>query len=110
VKKNGGKELRTLHWNWRDAFPTAEKFDFIVASDVLYEKEYALLVADILRELLVPGGTALIADPGRVAARDFLDLCGKRGLRFIGHKRVAITDCGRDQTIDVYRLLSSAAL
>jgi predicted nicotinamide N-methyase len=104
VRENTGGELQTLHWNWREPFPAAGKFDCIVASDILYEREYALLVADIVRDLLAPGGSALIADPGRAAANDFLDLCATRGARIMGHKRVAITDDGRDQTINVYRL------
>jgi len=66
--------------DWR-ALPTdLGTYDMIVAADVLYEMTYAQLVADALAAALAPDGTAIIADPGRVAVDQFIEACEARGL------------------------------
>lgn len=66
--------------DWR-ALPTdLGRFDRVVAADVLYEHHYAPLIAAALAQTLTPGGSALIADPGRVAAPAFLDSLEAHGL------------------------------
>lgn len=66
--------------DWR-ALPTdLGTYDMIVAADVLYEMTYAQLMADALAAALAPGGTAIIADPGRVAVDQFLEACEAHGL------------------------------
>ena len=55
-------------------------FDRIVAADVLYEREYGPLVAEVVARLLAPDGLATIADPGRVAATSFVERCDELGL------------------------------
>ena len=109
VANNTSGSVRTLHWSWRDPFPLPESFDVVAASDILYESEYVTLIADILIQLLRPGGSAIFADPGRVLARDFLTRCTGLGLRLFSHKRIRITDAGRKQTIDIYRFRRDAA-
>ena len=66
--------------DWRALPADLGIFDVIVAADVLYEMAYAPLVADVLAAALAPRGTAIIADPGRVAVDHFVDACGARGL------------------------------
>jgi predicted nicotinamide N-methyase len=69
---------RMIDWRaWPDDVPT---FDVIVAADVLYEMAYAELVADALAAALAAHGTAIIADPGRIAVDQFLGACESRGL------------------------------
>ena len=41
---------------------------------------YAELIADVLATGLRPRGTAIIADPGRIAVEQFLAACEARGL------------------------------
>jgi 2-polyprenyl-3-methyl-5-hydroxy-6-metoxy-1,4-benzoquinol methylase len=65
--------------DWRALPADLGTFDRIVAADVLYEMAYAELVADVLATALSPRGTAIIADPGRVAVDKFVDACGARG-------------------------------
>ena len=75
-----GREPETRLVDWR-AFPAdLGRFDLLLASDVLYERSYATLVADAIVASLVPGGVALIADPGRVALLAFVTACEQRGL------------------------------
>ena len=74
------KEPETRMIDWR-AFPKdAGKFDLILASDVLYEKEYALLLPGIFKKALAPGGMVILADPGRIGVPEFMDECKYVGL------------------------------
>ncbi len=66
--------------DWRALPSDLGTYDMIVAADVLYEMTYAQLVADALSTALAPGGTAIIADPGRVAVDQFVEACESRGL------------------------------
>ncbi|MEA2766176.1 MAG: lysine methyltransferase, partial [Gemmatimonadaceae bacterium] len=75
VFRNLGKFARTRLVDWRHLPDDLGQFDFVFASDVLYEKEYAELLPVILDRVLAASGTALIADPGRVAAPIFVEAC-----------------------------------
>jgi predicted nicotinamide N-methyase len=78
-----GTEPDCLLLDWRrlpDDLPTFER---IVAADVLYERPYGTIVANVLRRALSPGGVAVIADPGRVAADALLDEARALGLEIV---------------------------
>jgi predicted nicotinamide N-methyase len=51
----------------------------VIAADVLYERRNADALVVTLPHVLAPGGSALIADPGRVYLRDFLELAEQSG-------------------------------
>lgn len=74
------REPETRMVDWRELPSDLGTFDVIVAADVLYEMAYADLVADALAVGLAPKGTAIIADPGRIAVDQFVDACQARGL------------------------------
>ena len=75
-----GREPAVRMVDWR-AFPAGlNNFDVVVASDVLYERPYATLVAEAIERSLAPRGTAIVADPGRIAAPDFLAAAPACGL------------------------------
>ena len=69
--------------DWRALPADLGTYDMIVAADVLYEMAYAQLVADALAAALAAGGTAIIADPGRIAVDQFIEACESRGLTSI---------------------------
>jgi len=72
---NLGRDIATRLVDW-SAFPAdLGRFDLVLASDVLYERRYARLVARALVQSLAPAGVALVADPGRPALRGFLESC-----------------------------------
>jgi ETFB lysine methyltransferase len=104
VFRNLGTCARTRLVDWRHLPEDLGKFDLVFASDVLYEKEYAELLPVILDRLLAPGGIALIADPGRVAAPVFVEECGTNGLT-IRRKETRPFEAGEiRQTIDIYEI------
>ncbi len=95
-------EVRLVNWRrWPDAFGP---FDMVVAADVVYESEYATLVADCIAKALAPNGTALVADPGRVALPGFLLRLPELGLSIVDTTTSAYRDGKINQTIQVMRI------
>jgi predicted nicotinamide N-methyase len=104
VFRNLATIARTRLVDWRHFPEDLGTFDLVFASDVLYEKEYAELLPVLLRRLLVPGGIALIADPGRVAAPVFVEACATHGLA-INKKETRPFEAGEiKQRIDIYEV------
>ncbi|HEX6809025.1 MAG TPA: methyltransferase domain-containing protein [Gemmatimonadaceae bacterium] len=66
--------------DWRDLPDDLGTFDRVVAADVLYERAYGPLVANVLDRTLGAGGIATVADPGRIAAEVFVRACEGLGL------------------------------
>jgi predicted nicotinamide N-methyase len=91
--------------NWRE-FPHNETgYDFVVASDVLYEKEYAELLPGILLTALKPGGVAMIADPGRIGAPVFVAACEGTDLILESSEIFPFVAGEIKQQITIYRLV-----
>jgi predicted nicotinamide N-methyase len=90
--------------NWRE-FPRDENgYDFVIASDVLYEEEYARLMPQILLTALKPGGTGIIADPGRIAAPTFLQESQTAGLTLLSDEVYPFSAGPINQKITIYIL------
>jgi len=94
--------------NWREFPPNENGYDFVIASDVLYEREYAELLPGILSSALAPGGVAIIADQGRIGAKDFVDECDLTDLKLISDEVLPYSDAERNQQITLYTLKKSA--
>ncbi len=95
-------EARMIDWR---SFPDdANGFDLILASDVLYEKEYARLLPGIFKRALAPGGMAIVADPGRIGVPEFMEECDEVGL-VIRSKTTRPFESGEiRQSIDLYEI------
>jgi predicted nicotinamide N-methyase len=76
LRLNGFDERRVFHLDWRD--PPPDRYDAILASDVLYERESAEPLARFLDAALAPRAWALIAEPGRPISEPALDLLALR--------------------------------
>lgn len=64
-------KLRYASWDWTKSpqtcpQPLQQKFDFILASDILYEKHQLDSLVQNIQHYLAPTGTLYLADPGRV--------------------------------------------
>ena len=104
VFRNLGVIARTRLVDWRHVPKDIGTFDLVFASDVLYEKEYALLLPIILCRVLSDQGVALIADPGRVAAPMFIEACEAHRLK-IRDKETRPFEAGEiRQKIDLYEI------
>jgi predicted nicotinamide N-methyase len=104
VFQNLGKAARTQLVDWRHVPKDLGTFDLVFASDVLYEKEYALLLPIILCRVLAQNGVALIADPGRIAAPMFVEACEAHRMK-IRNKETRPFAAGEiRQTIDIYEI------
>jgi predicted nicotinamide N-methyase len=80
AERNGLAPLRTALMDWRHPLED-DRYDLVVAADVLYEQRNASLLANLLPRVTAPGGTVLVADPGRVYVGDFLGMIQDRGWR-----------------------------
>ncbi len=98
------REPDAMMIDWR-AFPAdVTGFDLILASDVLYEREYAELLPGIFKRALAPGGVVLLADPGRIGVADFVEECRYTGM-VIRSKATHPFEAGEiKQKIDIYEI------
>jgi predicted nicotinamide N-methyase len=104
VVRNGGADPTTRLVDWRDLPADLGQFDLVIASDVLYEHTYGELVAAAVARTLAPRGLAILADPGRVAAGDFVDAARRHGLEVHTADRVRFAHGEATQTIDLYEV------
>jgi predicted nicotinamide N-methyase len=97
--------------NWRSLPGDLGTYERIVAADVLYEREYGPLVAEVVARLLAPGGLATIADPDRVAAPEFVRRGATLGLRARQRTQISFEEGPIRQRICLYdvRWASGAA-
>ena len=102
--RNLGESPEATMMNWRNFPVNAKEFDKVIASDVLYESEYAKLLPGILKGALTLHGVALIADPGRIAASEFLEVCEKGGLELLSEEIFPFSLAGINQRIAIYEL------
>jgi len=104
-----GREPKTQMIDWRKFPRGARGFDLILASDVLYEKEYAELLPKIFKRALAPGGMVILADPGRIGVPEFVDECRYTGLE-IRSKVTHPFHMGEiKQQIDLYEVADKAS-
>lgn len=78
AERNGLPPLRTELLDWRQP-RGGWGYDLVIAADVLYEQRNGPVLAALLPRVTAPGGTVLIADPGRVYAGDFFRLMRETG-------------------------------
>jgi predicted nicotinamide N-methyase len=104
VRRNADVDAETFVLDWREPPRDLARADLVVASDVLYERPYASLVARLIALTLRRGGTALVADPGRIAAPAFIDAARALGLGVAGTTKVPYEEKSIRQTISIYEL------
>ena len=104
VAQHTGEELHTRLVDWRRMPTDLGRFDVVIGSDVLYERAYGKLVARAIDVTLKRSGEAIIADPGRIAAEEFIRDAAERGLQLISREEVPFVEGLIRQTIRIYRL------
>lgn len=106
--RNLGREPRVQLVNWREWPDDLGFFDVVIAADVLYEKEYATLVAACIARSLAPDGVAIIADPGRLALPAFREGLEDVGLEIVSTETVPYEDGAVKQQVQIMRLRHTA--
>lgn len=82
--RNVGRMPRTAVLDWRTQMGRAAcqalgRFDAVLAADVLYEERDIAPLLDLAPQLLGPGGTFWLAEPGRRVSRAFVLAARARG-------------------------------
>ena len=104
AERNGLPPLRTELLDWRQP-RGGWGYDLVIAADVLYEQRNGPLLATLLPRVTAPGGTVLIADPGRVYANDFLRLARDTGWEVEqAAVRAEPSAAGAESTVRIHRL------
>lgn len=65
-------EYRAIDWR-ASKVEMGELFDFVIGSDVLYERQHAIELAQTVSKLVAPLGEVWIADPARPYLQGFAD-------------------------------------
>jgi ETFB lysine methyltransferase len=102
--RNLDREPQVRMVNWREWPADLGTFDVVIAADVLYEKEYALLVGACLARALAPDGIAIIADPGRLALPAFRDHLPEVGLELVHTEVIPFEEGAVKQSVQLLHL------
>lgn len=77
ARLNGFKDFKLLPMDWRD--PITERYDVVIASDLIYEARLVDPIVVALDALLADHGLILLADQNRAYAKDFQQKMQARG-------------------------------
>jgi predicted nicotinamide N-methyase len=99
---NLGTEGRTRLLDWRDP-PGGLSAPLVLASDVLYERRFLGAFLDTLARVVPPGGTALVAEPGRKVAERTVEQLEGRGFHRELHLEEVSAD-GRTHAVWIHEL------
>ena len=109
AERNRITGIRTELVDYRRLPAALGKFDLVAASDVLYEKPYAALVADAFAQCLADGGLGLLTDPNRQVAAPFADECRRRGLEAQQADRTIELEGRTSVTVNLLEIRQAAA-
>ena len=93
--------------DWRKMPRDLGRFHVVAASDVLYERPQAALVAAALAQTLVADGLGLVTDPGRRTSGSFIDECAKLELKAERVAKIPAEDTRARLTVSVFEVRRS---
>ena len=103
--ENGLQGVCHAVMDWR-ALAVRRRFACVLAADVLYEGRFLVPVARALGALLAPGGSALVAEPGREVAAAFFDMLRDDGWQVRGESVTPIRLDGIVSRVEIVRLMA----
>ncbi len=74
--------IRFINLDWRcidESLPQPQKFDMILAADVVYERRNFFPLIDVLQRFLKPTGIAVFTEPARTIGEQFFKLLREAG-------------------------------
>lgn len=75
-------DLPAVHYRqlrWDTPLPTLGLFDLIIASDVLYERDHAQLLSEVIDRHALPDAQVVLTDPGRGHSNRFSRMLASQG-------------------------------
>ena len=105
--RNSAPVPKTVSIDWRNLPAGLPRYDVVIASDVLYERNYGPFVAGAIAAALKTGGVAWLADPGRVARDPFIRALGPLGLKVADRTKIPFREGTVSQTITVFEIRPS---
>lgn len=102
ARLNGFQSPASQLLDWRK--PLAERFDLIIASDLIYEERNIEPMVSLFEAMLKPKGVALAADQNRPHAEHFQRVVAERGFRCEAIRFEAGKQKGYDVSGTVYRV------
>lgn len=102
---NLGYPIATLNLDWRRPPSDLERFDLVLASDVLYERRDVAPLAALVPRLVTVGGEVWLAEPGRPAVAAFLETMRQQGWAI---DRLPRASPAADPSVTIHRLGRSA--
>jgi predicted nicotinamide N-methyase len=104
---NLGKSPAMQLMDWRSA-TLPQKFELILASDVVYEKRFFNPLVEIFGSVLSPGGQILLSEPKRKIAREFFSSLNDNGFVF-NSVDLSVIFKGKNYQVAVYNITSREA-
>src|SRR5207244_2358150 len=81
ARLNGFNDFRLLQMDWR--FPPADlRVPVVLGSDLIYELRNVEPLAQLIKQVLLPGGVCLLADQDRIPAHALPEALERQGLEF----------------------------
>jgi predicted nicotinamide N-methyase len=106
--RNGAPIAAGMMLDWRNLPERLDRYEFVIASDVLYERPYGEIVAQVIGTTLAGGGVALVADPGRVGRESFLDALPRHGLALRDLSDIPYADGAIRQKIGLLEIIRAS--
>lgn len=97
--------VRTHYLDWRSP-DLSRAYDRVLGADLLFERKNQPILLEVLRHVLTPRGTLLLADPLRQTAEGFGALAREAGYRFEKLTQVEVPPA----KVAIYALSSTFAL
>lgn len=91
--------------DWREPDPSVAA-DWLIASDITYEKRYFQYLPAAFRTMCKPGGKILVSDPRRHVSGAFFDALPAQGFKVEKHTLIVPSlVSGKENPIDVYVIM-----
>ena len=97
---NGLALPQMMQIDWRDV-KVDQQFDYIVASDVVYEERFFVPLLNLFQSTLDAKGHILLAEPNRAIAKSFFELLANLGYRK-SFKNEIVSQDNKPITISIY--------
>jgi predicted nicotinamide N-methyase len=107
ARANGFSDFQLLQLDWRDP-PANLRVPVVLASDVLYELRNVEPFVDLIKRVLLPGGTCLVTDQDRVPSQALRQTLADEGLAFTTEVARAGEPGGRRVKGTLYRIRHGA--